>query len=259
MLTLPENITCGYFDCSEFGNLKVSPKRKVTKYEFEFYLEDGKTTSTDNRIYNIKKDYIQIAKPGQIRYSKLPFRTAYLKFNASGEIAEKIENMPEYFCGSHSQKLYTIIEEIILLNEEKDSLLFYSKLFELLNLVFLDAEIPAARSGKNYRVISKSKKYIEENFEKSLNLKDIAGSVHLSEIYFHNIFTESVGISPHQYLIDCRIENAKKLLWNTDISITDIAEKCGFGCQQYLNKVFKKETGMTPNNYRKRFQENYIL
>ena len=53
---------------------------------------------------------------------------------------------------------------------------------------------------------------ILDNFHKQIKLKDIADSVHLSEIYFHNIFTESIGISPHQYLINCRIENAKKLL-----------------------------------------------
>ena len=97
------------------------------------------------------------------------------------------------------------------------------------------------------------------NFEKSISLKDIASSVHLSEVYFHGIFTESVGISPHQHLIDCRIDNAKKLLWNTDVPICEVAEKCGFGCQQYLNKVFKKETGMTPSQYRKTLQENYTL
>ena len=90
MLTLPQNISCGYFDCSEFGSLSVSPKRTVTKFEMEFYLEDSKTTTTDNHTYEIKKDYIQIAKPGQIRHSELPFRTAYIKFNADGEIAEKL-------------------------------------------------------------------------------------------------------------------------------------------------------------------------
>lgn len=41
--------------------------------------------------------------------------------------------------------------------------------------------------------------------------------------------------------------------------MSDIAEKSGFGCQQYMNKVFKKETGMTPNEYRKTFQQNYSL
>ena len=126
-------------------------------------------------------------------------------------------------------------------------------------MIFFDAEIPQNRSGKNYKIVAEAKRYIEDNFDKQIKLKDIADSVHLSEIYFHNIFTESIGISPHQYLINCRIENAKKLLWNTNIPICEVAEKAGLGCQQYLNKVFKRETNMTPAAYRKLCQKNYIL
>lgn len=260
MLKLPENIICGYFDCAQFGMLSVSPKRRVLKYEIEFYLEDGKKTTTDDRTFDIKKNYIQIAKPGQVRHSLLPFKTAYIKFDAEGEIAERLSQMPEYFCSSHPEKVYGLIDEIILLNEdEKNSVLLYGKLLLLLNLIFSDSEIPRARRGENYSVILKAKKYIENNFEKTITLKDIAESVHLSEIYFRSIFTESAGISPHQYLTDIRIDNAKKLLWNTDVSMSTVAEKCGFGCQQYLNKVFKKQTGMTPGEYRKNFRQNYSL
>lgn len=259
VLTLPANVTCGYFDCSKFRTLEVSPKRTVTKYEIEFYLEDGKTTTIDNRTYEIKKDHVLIAKPDQVRYSELPFRTAYIKFTADGEIARRLEQIPEYFCSSHPQKIYDKIDEIILLNEVGNKLLFYSQLLSLLNLVLLDAGIPPYRNGNNYEIVVKAKRYIETNFEKPIKLKDIAASVHLSEIYFHNIFCETVGRSPHQYLIDCRIKNAKKLLWDTDIPICVVAEKSGFGCQQYFNKVFKMETGMTPASYRKSFLQNYSL
>ena len=79
MLSLPGNINCGYCDCSEFGELKKSPKRTVELFEIEFYLEDGFTTTTDDKVYQIKKNYIQIAKPGQIRHSVLPFKTAFLR------------------------------------------------------------------------------------------------------------------------------------------------------------------------------------
>lgn len=259
MLSLPENITCGYFDCSEFGDLDVSPKRTVSKYEIEFYLEDGKATNCDGKTYEIKKDYIQIAKPGQVRYSELPFRTAYIKFDVSGDIAKKMENLPEYFSNNHPKRIYGKIDEIILLNESGNDLLLHSRILSLLNLVFFDAEIPDRRNGKNYEIIAKAKRYIESHLEEKISLKDIAESVHLSEIYFHNIFAESMGITPHQYLIDCRIEKAKKLLWDTNIPVSVVAEKSGFGCQQYLNKVFKKETGQTPVSYRKSFQQNYSL
>ncbi len=259
MITLPENISCGYFDCSEFGSLAISPKRTVARYEIEFYLEDGKTTTTDGRTFPIKKDYIQIAKPGQIRYSQLPFRTAYLKFNVTGDIAKRIEAIPEYFRSSHPNLIYNKIDELILLNEGENKLLLHSCLLSLLNLILFDGEIPSSRNGKNYETIVIAKRYIETHFKEQIKLKNIAESVHLSEIYFHNIFTETVGMTPHQYLISCRVENAKKLLWDTDISMVEVAEKSGFGCQQYLNKVFKKETGMTPVSYRKSIQQNYSL
>ena len=260
-MTLPENIICGYFDCAkEFGTLSTSPKRPVERYEIEFYLEDGYTTTTDDRTFQIKKNYIQIAKPGQIRFSKLPFKTAYLKFDAKDEIAHQLSIIPEYFHSSHPEKIHNLMDEIILLNEEqKNIFLLYSKLLSFLDLIITDAKIPDARSGKNYTVISNAKKFIESNFQKQITLSDISKSVHLSEIYFRSIFTESVGMSPHQFLINCRIDNAKKLLWNSDVSICEVAEKSGFGCQQYMNKVFKKETGMTPNEYRKTFQQNYSL
>ena len=73
MFTLPTNIICGYCDCSEFGNLKISPKRTTVKFEIEFYLEDSFSTFADEIEYPIKNHYIQIATPGQIRYSHLPF------------------------------------------------------------------------------------------------------------------------------------------------------------------------------------------
>lgn len=260
MITLPTNITCGYFDSGEFGNIDISPKRKVAKYELEFYLEDGKTTMTDGRTFDIKKNHIQIACPGQIRHSVLPFKTAYIKFNADKTLAERLSSATEYFRCSHPDEILSLLDEIILLNEVKSSdLLFYGKLLLLIDLILVDSGIPSERSGESYAVISNAKRFIENNFEKPITLRDIADSVHLSHIYFHSIFTKSVGTSPHEYLIKCRIENAKKLLWNTDISVTVIAEKCGFGCQQYMNKVFKKETGTTPVSYRKNNQKNYSL
>ena len=91
MITLPYNITCGYWDCSEFENLTVSPKRKTTRFEIEFYLEDGLSTFADNNEYIIKKHYIQIAKPNQVRYSNLPFKTMCLKFSVEGDIAERLK------------------------------------------------------------------------------------------------------------------------------------------------------------------------
>lgn len=259
MLCLPTDIVCGYFDGSEFGDLPVSPKRTVKKFEIEFYTEDAGNTTTDGKVFQIKKHYIQIAKPGQVRHSQLPFYTSFVKFHAEGEIADRLMKAPDYFRSSHPERIYNKIDELILLNESENNLLLQSRMLSFLNLVLFDAEIPNGKRGKNYEVIAEAKRYMENNFPKPIKLKDIADSVHLSEIYFHNLFTESMSITPRQYLLNCRIGHAKKLLWNTKIPICAVAEESGFGCQQYLNKVFKKETGTTPAAYRKSCQNNYVL
>lgn len=259
MISLPYNIVCGYYDCSEFGELSISPKRKAMKFEIEFYLEDGLSTYADNNEYTIKKNHIQIAKPNQTRYSRLPFKTIFLKFCADGEIAKKLQNAPEYFCSSHPEKTISKLHEIILLNERgENELLLQSRLLSFLNLILHDSEIPRLHSGQNYEIIAMAKRFIETNFNQSIKLKDISNAVNLSPIYFHNLFTAACGISPHDYLIDCRITEAKKQLWNSDINLDFIAQNCGFGCAQYFSRIFKKATGITPGKYRKEIQQNYL-
>ena len=102
-----------------------------------------------------------------------------------------------------------------------------------------------------------AKKFIENHFEKHLSTADIAASVHLSESRLRCLFRIAYGVSPHAYLIETRIVAAKEMLWNTDIPITEIAEKCGFGCQQYLNDTFKRSTGLSPGKYREQFAKKY--
>ncbi len=258
MILLPDEINCGYWDSSEFSGLPVSPHRTVTRYEIELYLEDGKTTFADGNAYAIKKNYIQISRPGQVRHSVLPFKTLYLKFPVTGVLAQELDACPQYFQASHPDRLRNKFEEIIRLNECGRQLMLCSHLLALLDLIFFDAKIPSHRSGKNYETVSAAKKYIQTHFAEKITLSDMAKAVHLSDIYFHTVFTEATGISPHEYLIDCRLEHAKKMLWNTAVSISEVAEKSGFGAQQYLTRVFKNKTGLTPAMYRKNFQMNYL-
>lgn len=258
MIILPEEISCGYWDSSEFSGLSLSPHRTVTRYEIELYLEDGKTTFTDGEAFDIKKNYIQISRPGQVRHSLLPFKTLYLKFPVTGVLAQELDACPHYFQASHPERLRSKLEEIIRLKECGRQLMLYSHLLALLDLIFFDAKIPSHRSGKNYEIIASAKEYIRRHFTEKITLSDVARAVHLSDIYFHTVFTEAEGISPHEYLIDCRLEHAKKMLWSTDVSIGEVAEKSGFGAQQYLTRVFKNKTGITPAMYRKNFQKNYL-
>lgn len=259
MLTLPYDITCGYCHYSKFGTTNISPKRTVTKFEIEFYVEDGLETFADDNAYTIRKEYIQIATPGQIRYSRLPLKTMYLKFCADGELARRLSTAPAYFRSNHPEKMKALLDRIILLNESRENdLLLHSQLLALLDLVLHDSTALHFQNNHHYETVNQAKAYIEQHYAESIRLEDIAATVSLSPIYFHNIFTSACGCTPHEFLIQKRIAEAKKLLWNPSCTLSEIAESCGFGCEQYFSKIFKKIVGLPPGKYRKEFQEQYL-
>ena len=259
MLTLPYNITCGYFDCREFGTADISPRRTATKFEIEFYLEDGADTFSDDKTYRIRRWHVQIAKPGQVRYSYLPFKTMYLKFCAGGDLAARLTAAPEYFRSHHPEKMIDLLEEIILLNETADRpLLLHSRLLAFLELLLYDSEIPRVYGGNHYPIVKRAKQYMEQHYASPVRLEDIAAFLNLSPIYFHNLFTGACGCTPHEFLLQKRIAESKKLLWDSSVCLSQIAERCGFGSQQYFSKIFKKATGLPPGKYRKELAQQYL-
>jgi AraC family transcriptional regulator len=92
--------------------------------------------------------------------------------------------------------------------------------------------------------------YIHAHLERDLKLADLAGLLGMSQFHFSHLFKQSIGISPHQYLLQQRIERAKQLLKQTDRSIVEIALECGFNSHSHLSKQFRQHTGMTPKRYR---------
>ncbi|MEO1764641.1 MAG: AraC family transcriptional regulator [Cyanobacteria bacterium J06629_18] len=91
--------------------------------------------------------------------------------------------------------------------------------------------------------------YIQSNLAEEISLESIANELGISRYYFCRLFKKSMGISPYQYLIESRIERAKELLIQPDISITDVALKVGFYSQSHFTKYFKKVVGVTPKEF----------
>ena len=254
------HITCGYFDCSKFEGLSSSPTRVSTRFEIDYYLTDGLSTTVDGKEYPVREDSILIAKAGQQRFSRLPFCTMYLKFTVDGRLADQLNQAPTYFQAVNSHKIRGLFSEVILLydNAEKE-LIFHSKLLELLHLILSDSMLSEAPANINVSVTSAAKKFINDHYTQPISLKDMAAAVSLSPNHFHTVFKATSRMTPHQYLTNRRIAAAKEMLWDADKSIPEIAEACGFGCQQYFTQSFKKQTGISPGKYRKKLQQDYLL
>jgi AraC family transcriptional regulator len=104
--------------------------------------------------------------------------------------------------------------------------------------------------GLPQRQLQQILEYIHAHLERDIKLADLAGSIGMSQFHFSHLFKQSIGTSPHQYLLQQRIERAKQLLKQTNRSIVDIAFCCGFNSHSHLSKQFRQLTGMTPKSYR---------
>ncbi len=101
------------------------------------------------------------------------------------------------------------------------------------------------------REITEALRYIRNNYAKNITLNQVARQVNLSAGYFSNLFKKEVQENFVGYLNTLRIEQAKNLLQTTSMKAYEVAEKVGFTETTYFCKVFKKTTGMSPNEFRK--------
>jgi AraC family transcriptional regulator len=99
-------------------------------------------------------------------------------------------------------------------------------------------------------IVQKAILYIENHYSEDINLDDIAKHVQLSPYHFSRVFKKHMNASPYQYLINYRINNAKNLLYNTNLSVKEIAFTCGFNSVSYFVTTFKKHSDLSPRRFR---------
>ncbi len=92
--------------------------------------------------------------------------------------------------------------------------------------------------------------YIHDNLSQDLPLVELAQMTGLSTSRFKCLFKQSTGLSPHQYVIQQRVERAKRLLATTALTIREVAIEVGFADQSHLARLFRRMTGSTPKEYR---------
>jgi AraC family transcriptional regulator len=100
--------------------------------------------------------------------------------------------------------------------------------------------------------LARVKEYIDANLNTGLQLADLAGITSLSEYHFARMFKQSVGLAPHQYVMQQRLIKAKTLLQNSTLPLTDIALQCGFSSSSHFSNNFKRAVGFSPSKYRSR-------
>ena len=104
-------------------------------------------------------------------------------------------------------------------------------------------------------VISEAKLYMSQNYSNAnLMLQDVAKEVNMSKSRFSTVFSQTTGQSFTEYLIYLRLNKAKELLRTTNFKSSQIAHDTGYNDSHYFSYIFKKNTGMTPSEYRSQYQ-----
>jgi AraC family transcriptional regulator len=111
-------------------------------------------------------------------------------------------------------------------------------------------QLPPDMGGLSRSKLQQALEYIQAHLAGNPSLMEISQEVEMSHYYFGRLFKESMGISPHQYLIQQRVERAKQLLSYTTLPIAEIAHECGFSDQSSLTRQFRRLIGVTPKVYR---------
>jgi AraC-like DNA-binding protein len=122
---------------------------------------------------------------------------------------------------------------------------------DVLNGVPSLAPVPQARGGLPPAALNRIREYIEAHLSDSIELVQLSAIAGLSVFHFARQFKQSVGVSPHHYLVGKRIERAKELLAGTNLSLSEIAFATGFSDQSHLTRHFRQMIGLAPGQFRR--------
>lgn len=225
------------------------------------YVHSGKVDITNNKETTVfNKNNIIIYKPYQPQkytYIACPDSEIYwIHFN--GVFAEKILEDLNLNCHYKPIKPNKLIVKLFcdiyqsLIEKKTNYEITCNYLFLMLLSVFSEsAQNPSdTKESRKQHQIKQLLTEIDANIKNYHSIDDLASFCSMSNSTFIKLFTSTVGFPPIEYLNTRKLEHSSYLLTETDYSISEIAETCGFQNQFYFSKMFKKKFGVSPLRYR---------
>lgn len=249
-------VSVGYFDCT--------PSYHLQRNIFSSYLLIVMLTGS----LSFQTLHSQgVAHPGQVLLLDCNAPHAYA---ANGKCSFTFI----HFSGAHSSELYARIVSKggNLLRTPQISIL-HETIGELLSSMRDHVQIsPAHASGMIYSILmslwdnctaaesaavanpvaDKAISYIQCHLTERLTVEDVAAYTGYSASYFSHLFSSATGMSPYQFIVRSRVEQAQQLLKTTQLSIQEISFQCGFNSAANFCYTFRKTAGCSPQEYRKR-------
>lgn len=254
-------------------------ERYVYDYEIEFFVFSEGSMVIDQQNYEISKGDIVFRRPGQYTQATMPYCCYLICFDLLGDTGKEalsydlykkqefqknyknniLDSLPTIshppFYDKYQNLFDRVLKEFINQRDSSD-LILKSTLLRIIYELYEDVTNLMAYKNNvaftHFVSIKNVKEFIDQNIESKITLNDLGNVAKLSPTYFHKVFTETVGITPNEYVMKVRLEKAKELLVRTDLTIYEIALKCGYDNIPYFSHSFKQKTSISPSEFRKK-------
>lgn len=229
-----------------------------------FYVMNGTGEFlVDNSRFKVSQDDLIIVNPNvshtEVGRAEDVFEYIVLGIDGLQFVSEEGKSNGNYSLHNYQEYKHEILfylRTLVLEAQEKDEN-FEAICQNLLEILIMNmvrrtkkklAFAPTKKISKECKFIEQ---YIDEHFQEDISLERLSKLTYLNKYYIVHAFKSYKGVSPINYLISKRIEEAKILLSTTNFSVSKISDIIGFSSQSYFSQVFKKETNMSPNQYRR--------
>lgn len=194
-----------------------------------------------------------------IQFHKDLFDEKFLRRNQLSFIRNMLEKSAKGIQFSR-QTIQQIMPRLTILSQKQG----FDSVLELLSILhdlsisrnmhtLSDATFSNVELSYNSRRIEKAFEYMNQSFQKSITLSEVAKLANMTDVSFSRFFKARTGITFMDSLLEMRLGHASRLLIDTTQSVAEVAYNCGFNNISNFNRLFKKKKGCTP----KEFRENY--
>lgn len=220
--------------------------------EFEKYMviQSGNVEEVRKNFAKIRPNFMS----GKGKLSEDPVRNVMYHFVTSVALTSRI-------CvegGLSHDEAYTLSDIYIQKADKCSSCEQIIDIFEEMQVDFAGRMRELKKTNATSIHIRRCIDYIYEHLHEKLTINELARFSDLNASYLSKLFLKETGVSVKTFIINAKIDTAKNMLKHSDFSYLDISLALGFSTQSAFISVFKKNTGMTPKQYREKFYHNNI-
>lgn len=244
------------------GHYHCNSQYKVSRKNYDsfliMYIKKGTGfVTTNNNTYSFKEGQVILidcyTPHSYNAASNLEFYWIHFDGSSSREYFEAINSNLGYvinlrdtlYFEKYLKKILNIYSDNIGINEALISKYITNLLTELIT-----SPVKITPTRIHSEIIDEAISYITNNLNNPLSLTEISNAISISPYYFTRLFKKETGYTPHEYIIETRINSAKFYLKSTVLPVKEICFNCGFSSESSFCTCFKKVVGFTPSEFR---------